>query len=127
MTIRTGYELREGAQMIQDRAVALGTLPARKPARHSQCERILAVLADGDLHTTAEIHQRAGYSRLNSRIAELRKRGWNIAYEFVGGVGPSAHAYRLICAEGSAGTERVVVSPLSDDAASAQLSLGAVA
>lgn len=95
----TGYNIREGSQMIHDRAVELGTLPARTPARGSQCERILAVLADGKLHTTAEIHERAGHSRLNSRIAELRKRGWDVKYEFVGGVGPAAHAYRLVCTE----------------------------
>ena len=32
----------------------------RKPARFSQCEKILRVLQDGAWHTTAEIHERAG-------------------------------------------------------------------
>ena len=44
----------------------------------SQVARILAVLRDGKSHTVREIHQRAGYSRLNSRVAELRERGYVI-------------------------------------------------
>ena len=124
----TGFNIREGSQMIYERGVELGTLPARKPARHSQCERILAVLADGKLHTTAEIHERAGSSRLNSRIAELRKRGWDIHYEFVGGVGPSAHAYRLICAEAdSSGSTASAATPPCGSATSAQTLFGAAA
>lgn len=124
----TGYNISEGSQMIYERAVALGTLPARKPARHSQSERILAVLRDGKLHTTAEIHERAGSSRLNSRIAELRKRGWNIQYEFVGGTGPSAHAYRLICAEDSSdGSASAASPPFGGAGDSAQTLFGAAA
>lgn len=41
----------------------------------SQTARILDVLADGEWHTVREIHARAGYSRLNSRVSELRNRG----------------------------------------------------
>lgn len=48
-------------------------------ARHSQCARVLAVLSDGRPHTMTEIHRRAGTMRLNSRVAELRKRGYPIA------------------------------------------------
>lgn len=125
--MKTGYEIREGSQMIYDRAVAAGTLPARQPARHSQSERILGVLFDGKLHTTAEIHERAGSSRLNSRIAELRKRGWNIHYEFVGGVGPSAHAYRLICAESTTSPVTDAEPPSSLAPDSAQPLFGAAA
>lgn len=44
----------------------------------SQCDLILEVLADGRLHSFREIHAHAGFCRLNSRIAELRKRGHNI-------------------------------------------------
>lgn len=44
----------------------------------SQCDRILAVLADGEWHSVADIHAHAGYSRLNSRVAELRSRGHRI-------------------------------------------------
>lgn len=120
----TGYNIREGSTMLAER---FGTLPARTPARHSQCERILAVLADGKLHTTAEIHQRAGYSRLNSRIAELRKRGRNIQYEFVGGVGPSAHAYRLICAEDADSSQSAASPPSGGADSSAQTLFGAAA
>lgn len=44
----------------------------------SQCDRILEVLSDGRAHGMREIHARAGFCRLNSRVAELRKRGHNI-------------------------------------------------
>lgn len=40
----------------------------------SQCDRVLEVLSDGQWHTIAEIHERAGTMRLNSRISELRQR-----------------------------------------------------
>lgn len=69
----------------------------------SQNSRILAVLADGHPHTTAEIHRIAGFSRLNSRIAELRKRGHVIECAYIGGTGPEAFEYRL--QPSSAGTE----------------------
>lgn len=41
----------------------------------SQCDRVLAVLRDGDWHDINEIHRRAGTMRLNSRISDLRARG----------------------------------------------------
>lgn len=44
----------------------------------SQCARVLNVLQDGREHAMREIHERAGFMRLNSRIAELRSRGHNI-------------------------------------------------
>ena len=47
-------------------------MSAYKP--ESQCDRVLRVLRDGRPHTIAEIHARAGTMRLNSRVAELRKR-----------------------------------------------------
>lgn len=73
------------------------TLPALKPARGSQCARVLAVLQDGRPHTVPEIHDRAGTMRLNSRIAELRKRGHNIICEHTPGeTGAGAYSYRLI-------------------------------
>lgn len=62
----------------------------------SQCSDILAVLVDGRQHSVAEIHQRAGFSRLNSRIADLRKRGHVITCDHVPGeTGPKAYLYRL--------------------------------
>jgi hypothetical protein len=45
----------------------------------SQCSRVLEVLRDHRIHTMEEIHQRAGTMRLNSRISDLRKMGYNIA------------------------------------------------
>lgn len=51
----------------------------------SQCAAILAVLSDGKPHPMREIHDRVGTCRLNSRIAELRKRGHNITCDPAGG------------------------------------------
>ena len=64
------------------------------PARFSQCEKILRALQQGPV-TAAEIHRIAGSSRLNSRISELRKRGWVIECRHVGGNGPEAYLYEL--------------------------------
>jgi hypothetical protein len=63
----------------------------------SQSERILEVLSDGLPKTTAQIHQLAGFSRLNSRVAEMRRRGFVITCEHIEGVpaGPHAQAYTL--------------------------------
>ncbi len=67
----------------------------------SQCDRLLAVLADGGWHSVPEIHWLIGPCRLNSRAAELRARGVQIVCERTPGVsGPGAYAYRI---EGSAG------------------------
>jgi hypothetical protein len=63
----------------------------------SQNDRVLAVLADGLPHSAAEIHRRAGFSRLNSRVAELRsKEGLRIVCEHVGGTGSEAFHYTLL-------------------------------
>lgn len=73
-----------------------------RAARVSQCSLIASVLRDGRWHSTAEIHQRCGYSRLNSRIAELRdpKRrfGMEIECRHIDGVsaGPEAQEYRFV-------------------------------
>lgn len=73
------------------------TLPARQPARFSQCSKILRVLQDGKPHTSAEIHRLCGPSRLNSRIAELRKRGWEIkSFHIEGERGAAGYGYQLI-------------------------------
>jgi hypothetical protein len=63
----------------------------------SQNARVLAVLSDGLPHSAAAIHREAGFSRLNSRIAELRsKLGLQIVCEHVGGTGPDAFVYTLL-------------------------------
>lgn len=51
----------------------------------SQCAAILAVLSDGRPHRMEEIHQRVGFCRLNSRVAELRGRGHVIECDKTGG------------------------------------------
>lgn len=62
----------------------------------SQNARVLAVLADGRPHTAAEIHQRAGFMRLNSRVAELRaKEGLDISCTQTGPAGPEHFVYQL--------------------------------
>jgi hypothetical protein len=74
---------------------AAGTAGTARLARGSQCARILAVLEDGNWHTTAEIHQRVGGCVLHSRIAELRARGFAIEHETTG-QGASGSRYRLL-------------------------------
>ncbi len=44
----------------------------------SQCDRILEFLSDGREHEMRDIHRAVGFCRLNSRVAELRKRGHHI-------------------------------------------------
>src|SRR5688500_16823657 len=63
----------------------------------SQTARLLAVLADGRWHLSRELHERCGYMRTNSRIAELRARGHVIAGESVPGkTGTDGYRYRLL-------------------------------
>lgn len=106
-----------------------------RPRKPSQCDLILRVLRDGAWHSAAEIHQRCGYSRLNSRIAELRRRGHNIppARRVEGASGPEAYEYRLIpgVVEETARIAREPlpdgVSAVSSNAPDRQLSLGEAA
>jgi Helix-turn-helix domain len=58
----------------------------------SQCSRVLNVLRDHKPHSIQEIHERAGTMRLNSRISDLRKFGFNIAYYRLNGL----HTYELL-------------------------------
>lgn len=84
------------AAVPQERSGTAGSGTRKRP---SQCDLIYSVLRDGLPHTAAEIHQRCGYSRLNSRIAELRsRRGLNIVCEHIpgAGTGPDAYRYTLI-------------------------------
>lgn len=65
----------------------------------SQNQLIVAALADGEWHTTADVHRAAGFSRLNSRVSELRtKHGYRIEQRHIPGAGsgPHAHEYRLV-------------------------------
>lgn len=67
----------------------------------SQTARILDVLKDRLSHTVPEIHRLAGTSRLNSRIAELRKRGYDIeCVREPGPPGPERYSYRMLSAPG---------------------------
>lgn len=68
-------------------------------ARPSQSARVAQLLLDGRWHTASEIHRRCGTMRLNSRIAELRRRRhWDIVCEHIAGekMGPNAYRYRLV-------------------------------
>lgn len=58
----------------------------------SQCDRILAVLADGCEHEMRDIHRVAGFCRLNSRVSELRSRGHEITCRREG----ACYFYRLV-------------------------------
>lgn len=63
----------------------------------SQNARLLAVLADGAWHVSRELHERCGYMRTNSRIAELRSHGHRILGESVPGkTGTDGYRYRLL-------------------------------
>lgn len=63
----------------------------------SQSARVLAVLKDGKPHSVPEIHQKAGTMRLNSRVADLRKKGHMIVCERVKGKrGAEAYVYTLV-------------------------------
>jgi hypothetical protein len=95
------------ASYLADRAQVYRLAPVAgektgRPARRSQCSLIAAVLADREWHTTSEIHRACGFSRLNSRIAELRSThsrwGMLIECRHIDGVqaGPDAQEYRFV-------------------------------
>lgn len=90
----------------------------------SQCDRVLEVLADGRWHGIREIHDRAGTMRLNSRVAELRRRrGLQIECSRIDG----EYGYRLTLEEGqpahaeSPGGQPYTGRPSSSDTDSATL------
>ena len=62
----------------------------------SQNARVLRVLSDGRWHTGSNVQRRSGANRLNSRISELRARGFEIESERIGGAGLLSHRYRLL-------------------------------
>jgi biotin operon repressor len=66
----------------------------------SQNALIVAALeANGGWMSTAQIHRAAGFSRLNSRISELREYGYEIPSRHVEGKrGPQGTEYRLVAA-----------------------------
>lgn len=75
----------------------------------SQNARILEALADGEWHTTAAIHSAAGFSRLNSRVAELRDvHGYDIPCRPIEGMPPGPHAqrYRLVATPSAESPQR---------------------
>lgn len=51
----------------------------------THCEKVLAVLADGQPHSTSELYRKCGGMILHSRIADLRAKGHDIACERVPG------------------------------------------
>lgn len=68
------------------------------PKSGSQCARVLSALADGEWHGMRDVHRVAGFMRLNSRVSELRGRGYRIECERRG----NDYFYRLA---GHAGAE----------------------
>jgi hypothetical protein len=54
-------------------------------ANPSQCSRIVAFLSDGREHSMSDIHRAVGFCRLNSRMSELRSRGFGIECRRDGG------------------------------------------
>ena len=76
---------------------------------YSQNARILRALGDGRWRTVASIHRKAGTSRLNSRVSELRKHGFQIEHEVVPGKqGALGHRYRLLNPPSPAEMEAIV-------------------
>lgn len=62
--------------------------------RPTQRAQILAILADGDWHSSRQLHREV-FCVLHSRIAELRRRGYVIEHQGGGG-GAENHFYRLV-------------------------------
>lgn len=82
---------------------------------NSQNARILKALSSGTWVTVAEIHRRAGTSRLNSRVSDLRKYGYEIEHEAVPGkTGPLGHRYRLLNPPPRSELERLVDPPFQE-------------
>lgn len=69
----------------------------------SQNERILALLSDRQPHRVPDIHRAVGTCRLNSRVAELRKRlrreGQTIVCRHLEGTGAEAYEYQIVLLE----------------------------
>lgn len=90
----------------------------------SQCAAILRVLRDGQPHSVRTIHERAGFSRLNSRITDLRKAGYDIEHRVI--EAPSQvdrHVYQLLASPPA----RPVVADGEPDTPAEQLTLEMVA
>lgn len=69
-------------------------MSALKP--ESQNARVLRVLSDGLWHTSSNLVRKTGAKRLNSRMSELRKHGYEIEREAIPGkTGQLGHRYRL--------------------------------
>ncbi len=81
----------------------------------SQSARVIQFLSDGYWHTVPHIQQACGTMRLNSRISELRKRGYVIECERVAGeVGAAAYRYRMLGRPGDAAEVRAEVSEFGE-------------
>lgn len=80
------------------------TSTIHKPAPTSQNGKILAALSSGTWRTVAAIHREAGFSRLNSRVSELRSYGYRIEHRTNPGApndrGSLRHSYRWLDAPG---------------------------
>lgn len=67
---------------------------ALKP--NSQNARVLRVLSDGHWHTSSNLVRKTGAKRLNSRMSELRRHGYEIEREVIPGkTGQLGHRYRM--------------------------------
>lgn len=66
-----------------------------KKKRPSHVERVANVLADDQWHTSDELYHRTR-SIVHSRIADLRRRGWEIEHQRVEGTNDARHhRYRV--------------------------------
>lgn len=66
-----------------------------KKKRPSHVERVASILADGAWHTSDELYRRTRCI-VHSRIADLRRKGWEIEYQRLDGNTTRHHRYRVI-------------------------------
>ncbi len=65
----------------------------------TQCERILAILQDGEWHPTCDLADGTWITRVPARIYDLKKRGHTIERKIVEKHGTTWAAYRLVTEE----------------------------
>jgi hypothetical protein len=69
-----------------------------KKKRPTHVERVAAVLADNEWHTSAELYHRTR-SVVHSRISDLRKRGHLIEHRRTEGNDAGSYEYRLLSSD----------------------------
>jgi biotin operon repressor len=84
------------------------TVAGVKPG--SQCARIVEFLSDCRPHSMQDVHRAVGFCRLNSRVSELRHRGYQIECRREGG----DYIYTLVSLAESSPSEATSVTAAPD-------------